>query len=307
MSTLLKTTALASLLILSACDTEQSAQSTDGGAQITYPDFEALFTDSYATPFKNGDIDAWMRIFADDAVALHNRREADVGKAAIESFGQMVAQYFKVDEFDVSVDEVRTSGIWAFTRGTYISNLLSRETGEPAPWGREKGKFFLLWELQQDKSWKVIVDMGNSIGPADDTPIETLQNKNKKVVARIIEEVLNQGNYALIDELLSDGLVEHDPHQDKGRDAKEAFKAAVQGFKIAFPDGQTIIESQIAEGDMVVTRWRMMGTHQGPFMGVAPTGRRVEMTGMFYDRVKDGQLHETWSNWDLFGLIQQLR
>ena len=169
MSTLLKTTALASLLLISACDGDQTTQNTGDPSQITYPDFETLFTETYATPFKDGDIDTWITIFADDAVALHNRREADVGKDAIEGFGRMVAQYFKVDEFTVTVDEVRTSGVWAFTRGTYISNLLSRETGEPAPWGREKGKFFLLWELQDDNTWKVIVDMGNSIGPADGT------------------------------------------------------------------------------------------------------------------------------------------
>lgn len=135
----------------------------------------------------------------------------------------------------------------------------------------------------------------------------TLQEKNKALVARVINEVLNKENYALIDELLSDNLVEHDPNQEKRADAKESFKATVQAFKSAFPDGQTIIESQVAEGDIVVTRWRITGTHKGIFMGIEATNKKIEMTGMFYDRVLDGQLHETWSNWDLFGLMRQLQ
>ena len=275
--------------------------------KIHYPNFEELFLEEYARPFKSGDIDSWIKLFADDAVALHNRREADVGKDAIEAFGRIVSQYFEVQEFDTTLEDVHTSGEWAFTRGTFISKLVSRDNGKAAPWGREKGKFFLLWERQDDGSWKVIVDMGNSIGPADgNTPI-TLQEKNKALVARVINEVLNKENYALIDELLSDNLVEHDPNQEKRATAKESFKAAVQAFKSAFPDGQTIIESQVAEGDIVVTRWRMTGTHKGIFMGIEATNKKIEMTGMFYDRVLDGQLHETWSNWDLFGLMRQLQ
>jgi predicted ester cyclase len=51
----------------------------------------------------------------------------------------------------------------------------------------------------------------------------------------------------------------------------------------------------------------MTGTHSGTFMGIAATGRRVNLAGIFWDRLKDGRMVETWANYDLFGLIQQIR
>jgi predicted ester cyclase len=62
----------------------------------------------------------------------------------------------------------------------------------------------------------------------------------------------------------------------------------------------------IAEGDKVVTRFTMRGTHQGEFMGIAPTGRRVEMTGIDIIRFSDGKMVEHWGNTDDLGMMQQL-
>ena len=62
----------------------------------------------------------------------------------------------------------------------------------------------------------------------------------------------------------------------------------------------------VAEGDKVVTRWTGRGTHSGPRMGIPPTGRKVEVTGMRMFRLAEGKIVETWVNWDMFGLMQQL-
>jgi predicted ester cyclase len=63
------------------------------------------------------------------------------------------------------------------------------------------------------------------------------------------------------------------------------------------------IDEQIAEGDTVATRVTMTGTHSGPFMGVAPTNRRLSWNVLLMDRVVDGKivLHYANNSWTLLG------
>lgn len=149
--------ALACVLLLAGC----AAQPTPP----TDAQFETWVTERYVAPFRAGEPERWAEAFSDNAVALHNRRDPDVGRDAILAFGRLVAETFEVSEMDVHVDEVRINGDWAFTRGTYVNNFRFRASGEPAPWGREHGKFFMLWERQPDGEWRIIVDMGNSAAP----------------------------------------------------------------------------------------------------------------------------------------------
>jgi steroid delta-isomerase-like uncharacterized protein len=132
------------------------------------------------------------------------------------------------------------------------------------------------------------------------------QSHNKQVVTRIIEEAINGGDFRCLEELFSDSLVEHDPHQSAHAPPLQAFKDAVNLFRNAFPDQHTVVEAQIAEGDLVATRWHMAGTHLGPFMGIQPSGNSVVVSGIFFDRLHNGRLVETWANYDLYGLMQQI-
>jgi predicted ester cyclase len=77
-------------------------------------------------------------------------------------------------------------------------------------------------------------------------------------------------------------------------------------FREAFPDFHTTVEDQIAEGDRVVTRWRMNGTHGGEFRGIAPTGAELEVTGIGIFRFSEGKVVESWDNFDQLGMMQQL-
>ena len=72
-----------------------------------------------------------------------------------------------------------------------------------------------------------------------------------------------------------------------------------------FGDLQCTVDSQVAEGDMVVTRWTARGTHQGEHLGVPPTGNPVMVTGIIMHRFRDGKSVETWGEWDRLGLMQQ--
>ncbi|MFM7784645.1 MAG: YybH family protein, partial [Gammaproteobacteria bacterium] len=103
----------------------------------------------YVEPFRAGDIDRWIEVFAEDAVALHNRRPADEGRAAIRGFGRMVAEHLRLERYDVEVREVRVSGDWALTRGSFVTRFVSRADGS-SPFGEEQGKFVLLWARQAD-------------------------------------------------------------------------------------------------------------------------------------------------------------
>ena len=144
--------------------------------------------------------------------------------------------------------------------------------------------------------------------PGDDARaiLSPEEKHNKLVIAKAIVDVLNKGQFEIVDELFADELVEHDPYQTKTKSPKESFIAAVITFRSAFPDGIMTIEKQIAEGDFVSTRWSKTGTHKGEFMGIPPTNRKITFTGIFFDRLENGKIVETWANYDLFGLLQQI-
>jgi ketosteroid isomerase-like protein len=126
-------------------------------------DFRRMVAESYVAPFKAADYPRWLEVFADDAVALHNRRPADVGKSAIKDFAAAVEANFRLARFDVAVSDVRIDGNVAWTRGEYTSEFVSKASGT-SPWGVENGKFLLIWQRQADGSWKIVLDMGNSNG-----------------------------------------------------------------------------------------------------------------------------------------------
>ena len=127
--------------------------------------------------------------------------------------------------------------------------------------------------------------------------------ENKALVRRFFEEVWNQGNEAAIDAFIAADAVGNDPDFGTGR---EAFRAQWRKWRAAFPDIHFAVEDIIAEGDKVVTRWTLTGTHRGEFMGIPATGKRVSVTGMSLDHMGDAQIKSGFDAWDALGLRQQL-
>ncbi|HTQ57790.1 MAG TPA: ester cyclase [Bryobacteraceae bacterium] len=80
----------------------------------------------------------------------------------------------------------------------------------------------------------------------------------------------------------------------------------MQAFTAGFPDSRISIESCIAEGDQVVTRWTLAGTHRGSFQGIPPTGQPVRFTGIEFNRVVNGRLVEHWAMFDNLALLRQI-
>jgi steroid delta-isomerase-like uncharacterized protein len=129
--------------------------------------------------------------------------------------------------------------------------------------------------------------------------------RNKAVVRRFIEEVQNDKNWDAFDELNAPDFVNLSapPGVPNDFDGGKMFLAA---FANAFPDSHVTIDDMIAEGDRVVTKKTFVGTHTGDFMGIAPTGNRVEIQYVDILRLRNGQVIEHWLSMDQLSFMQQL-
>lgn len=145
--------------VVSGCGREMPAE--DLRAHL-----EQEFQTRYIAPYVAADTEAWLQVFADDVVALHDGLPALNGKVAIREFGDTVAQNFAIQKLDAVVDEVRQEGRWAWTRGHFDALFAAKTTAAPSGVaGARSGKFLLIWEQQDDGEWLVIMDMGNSLQP----------------------------------------------------------------------------------------------------------------------------------------------
>ena len=129
--------------------------------------------------------------------------------------------------------------------------------------------------------------------------------QNKALVRRWIEEVFVKSNWGLIDELVAPDFVQHDPAPGQAPGA-EGLKQVAPGWRRAFPDNWIEIVDMIAECDKVAFRIHTGGTHQGEFKGIAPTGKRYDITETHIVRVSGGRIAEQWGLEDLLTLMQQL-
>jgi predicted ester cyclase len=132
--------------------------------------------------------------------------------------------------------------------------------------------------------------------------------ENKEKARRLMEEAFGQGKLELVDEVLHPDFVCYDPNSEAGEvRGADTIKQEIEYFRNAVPDLTYAVEDQVAEGDKVVTRYTASGTHQGEFFGVAPTGNRIEMSGIQIDRFDDsGKMVEEWPEYDLLGAMKQM-
>lgn len=132
------------------------------------------------------------------------------------------------------------------------------------------------------------------------------ETDSKTVVRRFIEEIVNDGNYEVADDLIAETYTRHDPGMPDEQHGPSEFVEIIETFREAFPDVKVEMEELIAEEDLVVFRATESGTHEGPFIGVEPTGNSFEMNGLVMHRVEDGKVTETWAHWDTLGMVRQL-
>lgn len=128
---------------------------------------------------------------------------------------------------------------------------------------------------------------------------------NKAIYLRFVEEVLNGGNFSVASSYLAPEVKTHNglPGQDPGVDG---FVAALKSFHGAFPDLNVKVTHSVAEGDQVVGRFEVTGTHRGSFLGMAATGRKVHYEEIAIVRMAEGRIAEHWSVADALAILQQL-
>ena len=130
-------------------------------------------------------------------------------------------------------------------------------------------------------------------------------NENKTRVRSLYEQVFNQKNLAAIDDYFASTVVDHSlPPGVPG--GIEGVRLTIGMFLGAFPDLHLTVEDSIAEGDRVVSRWMLRGTHQGASLGMPPTGKHVTMPGISIVRMEDGKAVENWVIFDQMVMLQQL-
>jgi predicted ester cyclase len=127
---------------------------------------------------------------------------------------------------------------------------------------------------------------------------------NKAIICRYVEAT-NANQLDLLDELVDPDYVEAEPIPGQGPGLEE-LKKAYRMFNTPFPDLKFIFDDVIAEGDLVVGRGIITGTHEGEFFGVAPTNKKVRWTGTRLFRLKDLKVTKGWVNIDMMGLMQQM-
>jgi steroid delta-isomerase-like uncharacterized protein len=130
---------------------------------------------------------------------------------------------------------------------------------------------------------------------------------NKALVRREFEEMFCQGgDLDTAGEFYAPNYVLHEPTSGEGR-GLEAARQFAATYREAFPDLQSAIEDQVAEGDKVVSRFSGRGTHLGETEDFGPaTGNSVEITGITIDRFAEGRIVEEWTSYDALGLLQQI-
>jgi steroid delta-isomerase-like uncharacterized protein len=117
--------------------------------------------------------------------------------------------------------------------------------------------------------------------------------------------VQSRGNFDVFEELFADDFVDHTPQPNTTPD-KDGVRRLYYTLRAAFPDFRAEIHWQAGDGELVTTYKTYHGTHQGTFLGVAPTGRRIHFETVDVMRVHDGKITEHWGVANLFFLMQQL-
>jgi steroid delta-isomerase-like uncharacterized protein len=128
---------------------------------------------------------------------------------------------------------------------------------------------------------------------------------NKAVMRRVFEEVINKGNLAIVDEFIAKNYVVHTPMGQEYR-GPEGFKQMITMTLTAFPDLHMTINNIIGEDDRVAIYFTYSGTHKGDMMGIAPTGKNINIPAALFIRFANGKEVEASEVADMLGFYQQL-
>ena len=135
--------------------------------------------------------------------------------------------------------------------------------------------------------------------------INTSTEENKSIARHWMKAVWQEVDVATVDELLVPDFFFNYARPGVEPD-REAYKKELNSYFVGFPDIQFVTEDMVAEGDKVAVRWSGRATHKSEYMGIAPTGKQVTITGISILRIVDGKMVEEWSEMDRLGQMGRL-
>lgn len=127
---------------------------------------------------------------------------------------------------------------------------------------------------------------------------------NTALMDRWIDQALNRGDLDVVDELAHPNYVYRNPSEELI--GPEAVKALFASYRSAFPDFQVQVNDRVVSSDRMVQAFTITGTHQGEFLGIPPTQRKVRVHGIVMSRFSGGRILEEWEVIDQLALLQQL-
>jgi len=132
-----------------------------------------------------------------------------------------------------------------------------------------------------------------------------MSTETNKTIVRRFTDAINTGNEAAFLDVLAPDVVDHyaPPGLPLG---SEGWNMNRKMFRTAFPDGHWHEEDLVAEGDLVVGRYVLRGTHQGEFFGISATGKAISVSNIHIMRIADGKIVEHWGHGDDMGMMRQL-
>ena len=135
------------------------------------------------------------------------------------------------------------------------------------------------------------------------------RHSNKEIVRRILKEFWHAGYEGVLDQVFAPDFVNYElsnPAITGLEEYKEWARGARAMWNTASSDWRILIQDMVAEGDKVLKRWVLFGTHTGELFGVPATGKPIEMQGMSLYLISGGKVREIHWNYDLFGVAQQI-
>jgi predicted ester cyclase len=132
--------------------------------------------------------------------------------------------------------------------------------------------------------------------------------QNKATARRWFTDIIAQGQMEVADEIFAVNHVIHDPHAPPSGwpNGPAGLKMVASVFGSGFRDWEISVEDQIAEGDRVASRWIASAINTGSVMGVPPSGKTVRVTGVNVARFVESKIVESWFNFDMLTLLQQI-
>ena len=118
-------------------------------------------------------------------------------------------------------------------------------------------------------------------------------------------EAINSGHLEKLRDVMTADVKDHDPAPDQGKGV-EGFIKFFTSLRSAFPDLSIAVEQLVADEDNVAFAYTLTGTHNGNFLGIPPSGKKVKARGLQISKFKDGKITERWGSSDELGIMQQI-